>query len=775
LLRLERLIAEKIRSPHANGKASELLEGKVEETLFLLDRKLASGIGERLQNRYLDSLVALTLLFPYGYPASDLDGKETSDLDGIPWLAEISLEDLVGHGRRAAQKVAEGLARQRDRFGASLRRNGSARIVQPWQDLEDLWRLQKRGSKREITFAIFPPGGERRLPVIVYSRERVDEAGVRFSRIAPFVGHTHIFELPLKASPADTEGAEQEARVGVLNFILGFHPRDWRRTELAIFRPGRGWRYIRGEPAEVEEVLRNIGLLLPAGAEEQALAPDLEEGFRVLGVPGEWLERTLRLRAIAAAHDYPAAGQERFREHVLEGRDLQKNLSLMVYDVPRRPDARELHFHYLLNVGGILRGQLSVEPGSWESFPMWLEYDGFWKDDTGLEKDLISTQVLISAADLPGGFFNPLEQALGSLLGNDWKGRILQTTPRGTHFPVEPLLADPQTRKLFLLHLAGRSAELQAVLREQAWGHRGGPSIGSRGELAPAFGFPLVVTGELRRTLNRKRLFPTHAVQPYLDQFSKGKELPGNSALVLAEENGQPLAFFDRGFLLVRPHLSFQGKESLLEEIFLKGARLSLELDKRLADSARWPPTRYPAAGAEEPVREFESLDLFMNRYAEALARQGRLGWIEALKERNLPARVWVVPAPVAADQRQVTAYVTSEATEEQSEWELAAEERLNREKDRLQETLFNVKRLEYDTKFEKASVVIRQTGGIKPVGSHPAVITLSILPDLEELRPSWVYAVAVNESLWGRDLGPVLGVLTFQDEQGRRVHAIFA
>ena len=180
-------------------------------------------------------------------------------------------------------------------------------------------------------------------------------------------------------------------------------------------------------------------------------------------------------------------------------------------------------------------------------------------------------------------------------------------------------------------------------------------------------------------------------------------------------------------------------------------------------------------AGAEEKVREFESLDLFMNRYAETLAKRRLTGWIDALKERNLPTKVWVIPAVAAVDQRQVTAYVTSEAPEEQPEWELAAAERLNREKDRLKETFFDVKRLARDSKFEKTSVVIRQTGGLKPLGSHPPVITLSILSDMEELRPSWVYAVAANEALWGKEIGPVLGVLTFQDETGQWVHAIFA
>jgi|GEM_PF-6941886 len=183
-----------------------------------------------------------------------------------------------------------------------------------------------------------------------------------------------------------------------------------------------------------------------------------------------------------------------------------------------------------------------------------------------------------------------------------------------------------------------------------------------------------------------------------------------------------------------------------------------------------------PAAGMEQAA-EFESLELFMNRYAEVLAKQNRLGWINTLKERNLAPRVWVVPAPAAADQRQVTAYVTSEAPEEQAVWELKVAERLNREKDRLKGTFFDVKPLARDSEFEKISVIIRQTRGVKPKlqGDHPAVIELGVLEEVEELRPSWVYAVAVNEKLWGREIGPVVGVLTFQDETGRWVHAIFA
>ena len=63
----------------------------------------------------------------------------------------------------------------------------------------------------------------------------------------------------------------------------------------------------------------------------------------------------------------------------------------------------------------------------------------------------------------------------------------------------------------------------------------------------------------------------------------------------------------------------------------------------------------------------------------------------------------------------------------------------------------------------------------VLPANPAAPVIALRSLADVGNLTPGFVYAVAVNQALAGQILGSVVGVLTFTDEQGHTVHAVFA
>jgi len=72
---------------------------------------------------------------------------------------------------------------------------------------------------------------------------------------------------------------------------------------------------------------------------------------------------------------------------------------------------------------------------------------------------------------------------------------------------------------------------------------------------------------------------------------------------------------------------------------------------------------------------------------------------------------------------------------------------------------------------------VIQQEGTDipKPVPSVPILIFRRLEELKQRLTPGFVYVVAVNKNLAGQIIGPIIGILTFTDEQGRTIHAIFA
>jgi len=173
-------------------------------------------------------------------------------------------------------------------------------------------------------------------------------------------------------------------------------------------------------------------------------------------------------------------------------------------------------------------------------------------------------------------------------------------------------------------------------------------------------------------------------------------------------------------------------------------------------------------AGLEE-VTWYESVEAFLENYRDDLRARGTLARVEIiLRERKVPTEVRVIPAQAVVPQT-IHVYVMAEDPREQKEWEVALQERLNREQDRLPEVVFLAEPFPEDgrIKTDLPVVVFRQTGAVLPVAERSMrlpVVTLSIVTEVEQLRPSWVYALAVNRALDGARMGPLLDVFEVED-----------
>ncbi|MBI3615343.1 MAG: hypothetical protein HY211_02385 [Candidatus Omnitrophica bacterium] len=96
--------------------------------------------------------------------------------------------------------------------------------------------------------------------------------------------------------------------------------------------------------------------------------------------------------------------------------------------------------------------------------------------------------------------------------------------------------------------------------------------------------------------------------------------------------------------------------------------------------------------------------------------------------------------------------------------------------KDQLRSDFILAEAYPINGKVVPRSVVIQEEG-IEIAKPNPAVpiLVLRSLKDISELTPGFVYAVAVNRALAGKIVGPIIGILTFQDEKGRTFTALFA
>lgn len=81
--------------------------------------------------------------------------------------------------------------------------------------------------------------------------------------------------------------------------------------------------------------------------------------------------------------------------------------------------------------------------------------------------------------------------------------------------------------------------------------------------------------------------------------------------------------------------------------------------------------------------------------------------------------------------------------------------------------------------KLEEArTVIIQQEGKGLPSEPKPNKVPRIVVKGpkaLKGLTPGFVYTVAVDETFAGQVIGPIIGVITFEDEHGRTLHAVFA
>ena len=128
-------------------------------------------------------------------------------------------------------------------------------------------------------------------------------------------------------------------------------------------------------------------------------------------------------------------------------------------------------------------------------------------------------------------------------------------------------------------------------------------------------------------------------------------------------------------------------------------------------------------------------------------------------------APVLVVP-PQPVIRQTVRVYVLAEDLQEQAAWEVAVQERLNREGDRLPEVLFLAEPYPAGgrLKTDLPAIIVQQAGAVFPWKPAVPVVKLAVLPEVERLLPGWIYALAMDQALRGVKIGPVLEVIPVED-----------
>ncbi len=176
------------------------------------------------------------------------------------------------------------------------------------------------------------------------------------------------------------------------------------------------------------------------------------------------------------------------------------------------------------------------------------------------------------------------------------------------------------------------------------------------------------------------------------------------------------------------------------------------------------PPPR--TAGLEE-ARSFSSSEEFLSVYGALLQKQGLFETAQALAEQS--NHVTAVLNPAAPESpTAVIAYT-------HPEWEMPVDAQLKRGS--IPSVFFVVSSYPANGLLYPPAVVVQQDDVLLPAEPNPAVpiIALRSLAAVGNLTPGLVYAVAMNKSLAGQVIGPIIGILTFTDEQGRTIHAVFA
>jgi hypothetical protein len=176
-------------------------------------------------------------------------------------------------------------------------------------------------------------------------------------------------------------------------------------------------------------------------------------------------------------------------------------------------------------------------------------------------------------------------------------------------------------------------------------------------------------------------------------------------------------------------------------------------------------------------VEEFASADVFLKEKAGVLRVAERLGEAEALRKAG-PVVVVSGVSPesvVKEDQRTVVVYLddTTDANGgslagEVDKWKADSQEP---EKEFL--IFLNYPTHALGGKVEPPAVLVRLAESKLPDPSPEIpVFTLHSFEQLSLLKPSTLYSAAFSEALKGRNLGPLAGVITYQ-EQGQLRHAL--
>lgn len=172
-------------------------------------------------------------------------------------------------------------------------------------------------------------------------------------------------------------------------------------------------------------------------------------------------------------------------------------------------------------------------------------------------------------------------------------------------------------------------------------------------------------------------------------------------------------------------------------------------------------------AGGLEEVQAFKSGEEFLAVYGDLLRNQGLLETAQVLAERSNHVTT-IVGSSAPETPVAVIAYT-------HREWENAVDIQLKRGS--MPSVFFVTSSYPANGLLHPPAVIIQQTGITLPAEPKPTapVITLRSLADVGTLTPGFVYAVAVNKNLAGQVIGPIFGILTFIDEQGRTIHSVFA
>lgn len=200
-------------------------------------------------------------------------------------------------------------------------------------------------------------------------------------------------------------------------------------------------------------------------------------------------------------------------------------------------------------------------------------------------------------------------------------------------------------------------------------------------------------------------------------------------------------------------HLKSLDEEVLTEE----GKNLVLQQGKRMESLYR----RYETMAGMSELERFDSVDAFLDKHRTQLQEQNLLDAVEVFRGTN---HIFAFPDVLRVE--SVIAYPRGVAPE----WASVVE-------GRLKSDFVMTAPYPENHQVQPRSVVIQQEGMdvAKPSPAVPVLIFRSLEELRQRLTPGFVYAIAVNKNLAGQVIGPIVGILTFTDEQGRTIHAVFA